>query len=174
MSELKRIGDLSPQQYKLLLKEYFAPEPERSKMNEAEIRDLAERLNKKINVPLIKETREEKILIKIVLKVDRFLYNNLPNELYDLIRSADKGIDDNEAKRLINRLTKLANDKIDIPYLTESMERIAIRFIISVIINAARKLFIVKTASDELAEMVIPSKKNLLVSEAETMLIHLS
>jgi hypothetical protein len=59
------------------------------------IKDLEERLNRKIDVPLVKETKEDNILIKIILKIDPFLYDNLPNEFYDLIRSTDRVIDDN-------------------------------------------------------------------------------
>ncbi len=133
------INELTEEQFKDLLDEYFAPPERRTKMSENEVKALARRLNEKINVPLIGETREEKILIKIVLKVDRFLYDYLPNEIYDLVRSLDRGIDEDEAKRLITRLSILANDKIDIPYIPEAAEYVAIRFIIGVVINAARK-----------------------------------
>ena len=115
-------------------------------------------LNKKINVPIISETGEEKILIKIVMKIDRFLYDNLPNEFYDLVRSSNKGIDDDEAKRLIVRLSKLANQHVDIPYIPEQMEYIAIRFIIKTIINAARKQWdinIAQNASDQKLDAVV-------------------
>jgi len=133
------ISELTEIQFKNLLDEYFAPPEKRTQMTKEEIKDLAKRLNGKINVPLIGETTEEKILIKIVIKIDRFLYDNLPNEIYDLVRSVDKGIDDDEAKRLIARLSKLANDNIDIPYIPESAEYVAVKFVIGVIINAARK-----------------------------------
>ncbi len=78
-------------------------------------------------------------MIKVIIKVDRFLYDYLPNETYSLIRDTISGISDAEAKRLSNRLSKLANDKIDIPYIPEKFEYIAIRFVIGSIINAARK-----------------------------------
>ncbi len=136
---MKTINELTEEQFKTLLDEYYAMPRQRSKMTQEEIKELAERLNKKINVPLISETGEEKILIKIVLKIDRFLYDNLPNEFYDLVRSLDKGIDDNEAKRLIKRLSKLANAHINIPYIPEVAEYVAIKFIIGIIVNAARK-----------------------------------
>jgi len=154
------INELTEEQFTQLLDEYFAPPEKRSKMTQKEIKDLAERLNEKINVPIINETTEEKILIKIVLKIDGFLYNNLPNELYDLVRSLDKGIDDNEAKRLIKRLSKLANKHIDIPYIPEQMEYIAIRFVIGVIINAARKQWNLARAKQELANAEIPDSEN--------------
>ncbi len=108
------VAELTTDQFKELLKDFYAEPIKRNKMTEEEIKDLAQRLNKKINVPIINETGEEKILIKIILQIDTFLYDHLPNEFYDLIRSSDKGIDDNEAKRLVRRLTRLANEKIDI------------------------------------------------------------
>ena len=142
------ISELTDSQFKDLLDEYFAPPEKRTQMTEAEIKLLAERLNEKINVPLIGETTEEKILIKIIIKVDSFLYDNLPNEIYDLVRSLDKGISDQEAKRLIARLSKLANDNIDIPYIPESAEYVAIKFIIGVIINASRDKWDFNKAKD--------------------------
>lgn len=149
------IDELTDDQFKQLLNEYFAPPQARQKMTETEIKELAERLNEKINVPLIGETTEEKILIKVVLKIDTFLYDNLPNEIYDLVRSLDKGIDNNEATRLINRLSVLANEKINIPYIPESAEYIAIKYVIGVIINAARKHWDFDKAKDaEEAELI--------------------
>ncbi|MBC8402271.1 MAG: hypothetical protein H8E14_12350 [Candidatus Marinimicrobia bacterium] len=152
------INELTVDQFRSLVEGYFAKPDDRSKMSDEEIKDLAKRLNKKINVPIISETGEEKILIKIVMKIDRFLYDNLPNEFYELVRSADQGIDDDEAKRLIVRLSKLANQHVDIPYIPEQMEYIAIRFIITTIINAARKQWDIKkaqNASDQELDAVV-------------------
>lgn len=153
------INELTEEQFKELLDGYFAEPIKRHKMTYAEIKDLAQRLNEKINAPIINETKEEKILIKIVIKIDTFLYNNLPNEFYDLVRSIDKGIDDNEAKRLIKRLSKLANKQIDLPYLPEPMEYIAIRFIIAIIVNSARKNWDILKVKKEVANRSIPDVK---------------
>lgn len=168
---MKTINDLTQLEFTGLLDEYFAPVSQRTKMTEAEIRDLAIRLNEKINVPLIKETKEEKILIKIVIKVDRFLYDNLPNELYDLVRSVDDGIDDDEAKRLIKSLSKLANRYINIPYIPERYEYIAIRFVISIIINAARKLWNLDSAKEKALTLNIPDSENLNEQELESIIM---
>lgn len=164
------LNELTEDQFKELLDEYFADPIKRHKMTDAEIRDLAQRLNEKINVPLINETKEEKILIKIVIKIDTFLYNNLPNEFYDLVRSLDRGIDDNEAKRLIKRLSKLANKHIDLPYIPEPMEYIAIRFIIAIIINSARKNWDILKAKEEAAILIIPAGEDATDTELEAMI----
>ena len=164
------INELTEEQFKGLLDEYFASAEKRSKMTDEEVKELAQRLNEKINVPIINETGEEKILIKIVIKVDRFLYDNLPNEFYDLVRSMDKGIDDDEAKRLIKRLSKLANKHIDIPYIPESMEYVAIRLVIGVIINAARKQWDMHKAKENALTMNIPIDENASEQELEGMI----
>lgn len=134
-----KVADLTPDEFLLLLDDFYAEPKKRYKMTEAEVRDLAIRLNEKIDVPFIKETGEEKILIKVIFKIDTFLYDHLPNEFYDVIRSTDRGISDKEAKRLVRRLTRLANKKIDIPYLPEAVEHFAIKFIIGMVVKAARK-----------------------------------
>ncbi len=144
----KTIDQLTKTEFKKVLDEYFAPPVKRTKMTEEEIRDLAKRLNEKINVPIISETGELKILIKIVFKIDRFLYDHLPNEFYELVRDLDKGINDKEAKRLIRRLSRLANKHIDIPYIPEQFEYVAIRFIIGIVINAGRKKWNLAIAAD--------------------------
>ncbi len=136
---MSTLAELSTDQFKDLLKDFYAEPIRRNKMTQEEIIDLAQRLNRKINVPLINETNEEKIFVKIILTIDTFLYDHLPNEFYDVIRSTDMGIDDKEAKRLLRRLTKLANDKIDIPYLPEVAERFALKFVIGIVVKAARK-----------------------------------
>ena len=108
-------------------------------MTEEEIKELAQRMNKEIDVPFISEMGEEAILEFIIRKVDSFLCENLPNEFYALIRSMDNGISDEEAKHLIKRLTKLANKYIDIPVIPEIVEGQIIKLVVAMFINAARR-----------------------------------
>jgi len=155
---MTKLADLTTAEFTALLNDFYAKPIHRNKLTEEEIIDLAKRLNERIKVPIIDETGEEKILIKVILRIDTFLYDNLPNEFYDLVRSSDKGIDEKEAKRLVRRLTKMANDKIDIPYIPEIAERFAIKFIIGLVIKAARKKF-------NFAKL-IANAKNLVVPES--------
>jgi hypothetical protein len=154
------VGELTPDQFKVLMNEFYAVPEKRSKMETAEIIELATRLNKKINVPIINETGEQKILVKIILRIDNFLYDNLPNEFYDLVRDSTNGIDNREAKRLVRRLTRLANDKIDIPYIPEPMERIAFKFVIGMIVKAARKNLKLSTVLDTADSVVVTASDN--------------
>tara|TARA_B100000809_G_scaffold193813_1_gene192859 strand:- start:11198 stop:11695 length:498 start_codon:yes stop_codon:yes gene_type:complete len=153
---MKKISELTVTEFQTLLKEFYAPETERTKMTVEEIQELAEKINEKINIPFIRERKDEKIYFKIVLTIDDFLYNNLPGELYDLIRSLEEGISDEEAKNLITRLPKLANKNIDIPYIPEKFEFMAFHFIIGIIINAARDAFYFKTAIASMMNTQLP------------------
>lgn len=165
------IKEMTPTEFTNLLNEYFAPPDKRSKMSIEEIQDLAARLNQKINVPLISETGEEQILIKVILQVDRFLYDNLPNEVYDLARSMDRGISKKEARRLARRLSRLANDKIDIPYLPEQAEYVAIRFVIGIIINAAREAWDMDKAKAKAGVVNLPDSKDASDDELDAMVL---
>lgn len=153
---MSKLSELTNDDFKLLLDDFFAEPAKRNQMTEEEIIDLAKRLNERINVPLVKETNEEKILIKVILKIDTFLYDNMPNEFYDLIRSTNNGIDEKEARRLVRRLTKMANNKIDIPYLPEFAERFAIKFVIGLIIKAARKNLNFEKVRNDSKDFVVP------------------
>ncbi len=171
LNSMTTLSQLTEQQFKELLDEYFAPQPKRHKMTETEVRNLAEKLNDKIDIPFFSEKKEGKILIKIVLKVDTFLYDNLPNEFYDLVRCLDDGIDDDEAKRLVKRLAHLANNKIDIPYIRENFEYIAIRFVIGVMINAARKNWDFLKAKNAAEAIAPPEKKDVTDKELEALIL---
>ena len=171
----KAIGKMNSEEFAVVmqaaLNDYHQEPEQRKKLTPDQIKKLAERLNRKVNIPIISETREEKILIKIIVKVDTFLYDNLPNEFYDLVVSVEKGIDDDEAKRLIKRLSKLANIHIDIPYIPESYEYVAVRFVISVIINAARKHFNFDESAKQLENINIPSSKAAADDEFDSLLV---
>jgi hypothetical protein len=134
MSELK----LSIDEYKDLLEGFFLQYEKRNRLSKEEITALANKINAKKDIWFIDEKAEFRIIFKIIMKVDNFLYNNLPNELYDLLRETDKGISEEDVVELTARLIELANKKIDIPYLPEVIEGVILGFIINVLINSLR------------------------------------
>ena len=139
---MSTLSQLTPKEFKSLLDGYYAQPVHRHNMTDEEIDAFAARINEKCDIPLVSESGEQRIIRKIVLRVDNFLYDNLPNELYEMVRDADKGISDKEAKKLIRRLTALAKDKIDIPYIPKAVEKVIYRLIISTVINASRKNYV--------------------------------
>jgi len=110
-------------------------------LTDEEIETIASKINDDLNVWIIKEEREKKILMKIIKKIDRLLYKNLPNEYYELIRFVDDGIDEDEAKKLKKRLANILNEHINIPWVPESIEQKLFEFVIGIIVNAMRKGF---------------------------------
>jgi len=110
-------------------------------LSHKEIEKIATKLNRKINVPFLDEEKEQVVLVKLVRKIDRYIYSVLPNEFYALIKDSTDGIDDDEADMIKNRVAKSINKAVDIPYIPEPLEQIAFEFIVGQIINALRKGF---------------------------------
>jgi hypothetical protein len=108
-------------------------------LTQKEVEAIATKLNKVINLPILKEDREQIIFVKIVKQIDRFLYGVLPNELYELIRVASDGISEKDALIIEENLAKLANDYINLPFLTEPMEETVFRVVIGLIVRAMLK-----------------------------------
>ncbi len=160
---------LTKEQFEKVIAEYYAKDEQRKRMTHEEVESLAKKVNKEINFPIIGEEREGKILVKIIVKVDNFLYDNLPNEIYDLFRSLKDGISQEEAKLLARRLAKLANKKIDVPFIPESLEFVLFNLIIGLIVNAMRKNWNFDEAINKVNKDVIPN--NLNDNELENMII---
>lgn len=108
-------------------------------LTQKEVEAIATKLNKVINLPILKEDREQIIFVKIVKQIDRFLYGVLPNELYELIRVVSDGISEKDALIIEENLAKLANDYINLPFLTEPMEETVFRVVIGLIVRAMLK-----------------------------------
>lgn len=148
---------LSKTEFDRILQDFYARENERKKLSQEEAEVIASRLNERFNVPFAGEKWEQKIFVKLVVKVDNFLYNHLANELYDLARSLEEGIDDTEAERLVRSLAKLANEKVDIKYVPEIVEFGILSFVVGWVVNAMRKHW----SFDKVAEQAV----NLPVAE---------
>jgi hypothetical protein len=110
-------------------------------LTDAEVLAIASKLNRVVNVPLLKEASELVVFSKIVRRIDRALYKALPNEYYELVRNVSDGISPAEAQVLEERLTPAINKVVDIPFLTERMEAKLIGFVVGIIVNAMVKGF---------------------------------
>ena len=119
-------------------------------LTDAEINALAQKVNKKINLPFLSEEKELVVFAKLVKWIDRELYKILPNEYYSLIHDVSDGLTSQEATDLEIRLTPLINNAINIPILSEKLEGKLISLVLSGIMGA-----MVKGA--KLDEAVVPS-----------------
>ena len=108
-------------------------------LTQAEAEAIATKLNYAINIPLIGEEKEQVIFYKIVKKIDEFLYQVLPNEIYGLIRIAEGGIDAHEAKMIEDNLVSIAAKYVDIPIVPPAIEEMIYRVVIGNIVQAMLK-----------------------------------
>lgn len=116
-------------------------------LDDFEVEILASKLNDNINLPFISEGTEQIIFVKIVKKFDRLLYENLPNELYGLVKNASDGISDEDAEQLVSLLGDKLNKKFDIPYVPEIIEKGIFTLLIDITVSAMRKEFSIINAS---------------------------
>ncbi len=108
-------------------------------LTDGQVAALAEKLNNEINFPIIGENLEELLLAKIIRRIDRKVYELLPNEYYSLVKKSSDGISDEDAENIEARMTPLINEKINLPFLSEEMEEKLIGFVLNSLINAMRK-----------------------------------
>jgi len=110
-------------------------------LSDEQIAALTEKLNEKVNLPIIGEKVENIVFAKIIRKIDGELYKLIPNEYYELIKDASDGISDRDADKFKARLTPLINSAVNIPIISEKKEKKIIESVLGVIIEAMRKNF---------------------------------
>ena len=71
--------------------------------------------------------------------MDKQLYQLLPNEYYELVKSTTDGISKKEAELIEERLTPIINNVVNIPVLTERQEGKLISLVLGLIVNAMVK-----------------------------------
>jgi hypothetical protein len=106
-----------------------------SMLTDEQVNALAQKVNEAINLPLLNENAEFKVFAKIIKLIDSKLYDVLPNEYYELIHDANNGISETEAVVLEERLTKVLNGKINIPFISEQKEGMLLAIVVSQIVR---------------------------------------
>jgi hypothetical protein len=104
-----------------------------------EVEVLASKLNKKIDLPFITEGTEQIIFVKTVKVFDRLLYQNIPNELYGLIKNTSDGISDKDAEELKLVLGSRLSKSLEIPYVPEWVEQQVFEILIGLVVDAMKK-----------------------------------
>ena len=105
-------------------------------LSDAQVNALAAKVNALVGLPFVSEEKEFRFIVKIIKWMDEQLYQLLPNEYYELIKDANDGISEEEAKEIERRLTPLINKVINIPIISEPLEAKLIGSILGFIINA--------------------------------------
>jgi hypothetical protein len=109
-------------------------------LTEAQMKFIARRLNEKINVPLIGENAEFKLLMMAVRKINRVLEQELPEELIEFLTDLAKGFEPEDDLEEIKRNTVVfLNKEVNLPIIGEDKEEKLITEVVDLLFNAMRK-----------------------------------
>jgi len=106
-------------------------------LSESQINKIVQKLNAKIDIPIINERKEEKILENVLTKLDNKVAKELPPPLRDMWNKLDDGITEEEGAELAAKVTEIVNRKINIPLLNEKQEQKLISALVETIIEVA-------------------------------------
>jgi len=96
-----------------------------------QIFSIADEIESQIRLPKLPKDERYKVICKIIKRIDRAMYQFLPNEYYELINFEDKGIKIQEAEIIRQRLVSNVIEKMPIPILTEFDEEKLIQIVVN-------------------------------------------
>ena len=111
-------------------------------LSEAQINYIADKLNKKINIPIVGEKFEKKLIVKGLEKIDVELDEHLPPEWAELLDDISDGIEPGSPADLASikqNLVEFLNKKINLPIIGEKSEAKLFEATIDIIFDALQK-----------------------------------
>ncbi|WP_211252243.1 hypothetical protein [Marinobacterium jannaschii] len=108
-------------------------------LQQDELSAVAARLAEQISLPYLSEAAERRVIHQVALQIDQAIASQLPLELLELIHQPDQGLDDDEAALLHMRLERACRAQLQFCYLSEVLEQYAVRFTLTVFVNAMRE-----------------------------------
>jgi len=111
-------------------------------LSNEQVNYIAEKINEKVNLPILGEKAEFAIIKKAVKKVLNVLEDEIPEEYLDFLEDTAKGFDPEQGAniRLIkNNIVSFVNKKVDIPLLSENTEEEVFSTLIDVLFDAMTK-----------------------------------
>jgi len=108
-------------------------------LNEKQIDALADKLNAKINIPLLGEGTEKQILVAALNQLNQMLAGKLGEELRAIIQPLiDGSATGEEAARLKAQAVELLNKKVNIPIVGEDTEAQMLGPVVDGIVDVTR------------------------------------
>lgn len=103
---------------------------------------IAEKINEKVNLPILGEKAELAIIKKAVKKVLKLLEDEIPEEYLDFLEDTAKGFDPEQGANIQlikGNIVEFVNKKVDIPLLNENTEKEVFGTLIDVLFDAMTK-----------------------------------
>ncbi|MGB5989061.1 MAG: hypothetical protein WBG43_04925 [Marinifilaceae bacterium] len=101
-----------------------------------QIFSIADEIESKIRLPKLPTNERYKVICKIIKRIDRAMYQYIPNEYYELINTEKKGIKIQEVEVIRQRLSAVLIESSHIPILTEYDEEQFIKIIVDRVTEA--------------------------------------
>jgi hypothetical protein len=111
-------------------------------LSKEQIDKIAIKANKKVDLPIVGEKFEHKMLIFGLEKIDKILDEQLPADFAKLLDDVSDGFEPGtpaDLDKVKNHLVSFLNKKIDLPILGEKGEKELFNVAIDIIIDAMRK-----------------------------------
>ena len=130
---------LAPGRAKRILITNQKPRTMSSLLTSEQIDDLATKINEKVNIPIIGEKAEEKLLEKVLTELDDKVAQHLPDNLKAIWAKMSDGITTDEVNQLRDAVVTLANEKINLPILGEKGEAKVFNLIFDALFSIVEK-----------------------------------
>ncbi|MFW6227093.1 MAG: hypothetical protein ACOC31_03230 [Bacteroidota bacterium] len=111
-------------------------------LSEQQIKLIAQKANKKVDIPVIGERFEENVLVFGITKIDKALEEHLPTEFGELLDDVSDGLEpgsSTDLERIKKHLVTYLLNNVDVPILGKRGERELFNFTVGMIIDAMRK-----------------------------------
>ncbi|MBT3385784.1 MAG: hypothetical protein HN778_07660 [Prolixibacteraceae bacterium] len=111
-------------------------------LSNVQINFLAEKINEKVNLPLLGEEAELALIKKAIYKVLDILEDEIPDEFVDFLEDTALGFDPEQGVNIELVKTKIVtfvNEKVDLPILGEETEKKIFSRLADVLIDAMTK-----------------------------------
>ena len=111
-------------------------------LSKEQIDTIAKKANKKVNLPIVGEKFEQKMLVFGLEKIDKILDEQLPPDFAKLLDDVSDGFEPgapSDLDKVKNHLVSYLNKKIDLPILGEKGEKELFNAAVDIIIDAMRK-----------------------------------
>ena len=111
-------------------------------LTDVQINYLADKVNERVNLPLLGEKGERMVITRAIEKILEQLEENLPEELLALINDVNNGFlpgDAADAKRARKACIRYLNNKVNIPLVSERKEQRLFTIVVESLFEAMKK-----------------------------------
>ena len=109
-------------------------------LNDAQIDQLADTLNTRVDIPFAGEGSEKTLLAGLLKQLNQCLVGDVGAEFQRIIETlADGSVDAEESANLQGRAVAILNEHIDIPFMGEEAEASLVKPIVEVLVEQAKQ-----------------------------------